>query len=67
MYTVNQESFTSYLKAVAAAKSANAEVFDDQGIRRWAPAPAVAPKAVRRYNEQLVAYSAQQNARKVAA
>lgn len=60
MYTVNQESYTSYLKAVAAAKSASAEVFDDKGIRRWYPATStVSAKQVRRYNEQLAAHNAQ--------
>jgi hypothetical protein len=67
MYTVNEQKFSSYLKAVAAANLAGAEVFDENGVRRWAPAAAVSKKAVRRYNEQLAAYNAQQKSREVSA
>lgn len=44
-YRVGADHFDSYTKAIAAAKSAGAEVFevraDGTEIRRWAPAPKV--------------------------
>lgn len=49
MYTVNGTKFKSYLKAVNAAYKIGADVLDENGVRRWTPAPKKAAKPVHRY------------------
>jgi len=63
MYKVNAETFDSFMKAVASANKIGAEVFDDKGVRRWAPAKLPSAKKVRMYNERMAAYNAQQLAK----
>lgn len=61
MYSVNNETFDSFMAAVRAAEKIGAEVFEvETGIRRWHPAPKVDAKRMRRYHEQKAAYEAQQ-------
>ena len=61
MYEVNGQKFEMFMQAVRFAQPIGAEVFEvETGIRRWAPAPKVDAKRVRRYNEQKAAYEAQQ-------
>ena len=62
MYTVKGIEFTSFLAAVASAKSQGEEVFEKAtGMRRWTPGK-VSSDSVRRFKEQAAAYSAQQKA-----
>lgn len=63
MYQVNNQTFSSFLAAVAVAKVSGSEVFDSNGARRWHPAPAVSAKKTRMYEERLAAYNAQQAAK----
>jgi len=44
VYTVNGTKFKSYLKAVNAAHAIGADVLDENGVRRWTPAPKAASK-----------------------
>jgi hypothetical protein len=58
------EKFNSFLKAISAARAINAEVFEAaNGVRRWAPAPKVTEKRMRKYREQESAYAAQEAAK----
>lgn len=47
-YSVNGKGFDSFLMAVAYAKPLNADVIqNDNGFRRWTPAPAAKVRKVR--------------------
>lgn len=47
-YSVNGKGFDSFLQAVAYAKPLNADVIqNDNGMRRWTPAPAAKARKVR--------------------
>ena len=61
MYTVNEKTFNSFMKAMRYAQSIKAEVFEvETGLRRWAPAAPVSAKRMRRYENQKAAYDAQE-------
>ena len=49
MYTVNGTPFQSFFKAVETAKAIDADVMDDNGLRRWTPAVKKTAKAVHRW------------------
>lgn len=60
MYTVNDKTFDSYMKAVAYAEEVAADVIQtDNGMRRWTPPAAVTKKAKRRYAEHKAVYDIQ--------
>lgn len=59
-YSVNDKGFQSYLEAVAAAKTVDADVIETAtGKRRWTP-PTVGPRAEHHYKERKAAYEAQE-------
>ena len=61
LYRVNTTEFKNYLEAVAYARSINGEVYEiANGLRRWHPAPAVSSAKMRRYQERMAAWEAQQ-------
>jgi hypothetical protein len=62
MYTVNGQSFNSYLAAIDAAAKIGADVIQtDNGMRRWTPPAPVSKKAKRRYADHKNAHEAQQD------
>ncbi len=61
MYTVNNKTFKSYLKAIAEADKTGAIVTEAKtGIVRWEPAPKVPNAKMQDYNNRLNAYKAQE-------
>jgi len=65
MYTIKStgEKFDSFFAAIEAANAIRSEIYDRDGVRRWAPAPVVSAKRMRHYLEQKAAYEAQQRMR----
>ena len=57
-YTVNDEGFDSFTKAIDAAAAAGADVIETAtGIVRWTPGK-ISAKAARMYRERKAAYNA---------
>jgi len=65
MYSVNENTFTSYFKAIAEGTKTNSDVLEiATGIVRWQPARKVSNKEIRDYNDGMSAYEAQEMQKK---
>jgi hypothetical protein len=62
MYTVNNKTFQSYLKAVAEANKTSSKVVETAtGIIRWESAPKISNSKMIEYKGRLNAYNAMVN------
>lgn len=61
MYSVEGQIYNSFLAAIGAAEKIGANVIMvSNGSVKWSPAPQVSRKKMRKYQNQLAAYNAQQ-------